>query len=91
MKLDTKTIIDIEQDPGLHRKPNIFKPKKLQINIPKFHWTKDKPDSRDYKYIPTLAKTDSIVDLRQYCSPIEDQGNLGSCTGQAIRSERAHV
>jgi hypothetical protein len=22
-----------------------------------------------------------IVDLRQYCSAIEDQGQLGSCTG----------
>ena len=84
MKLDTKTIIDIAQDPGLHRKPNIFKPKKLPINIPKFHWKADKPDSRDYKYIPTLVKTENIVDLRQYCSPIEDQGFLGSCTGQAI-------
>jgi len=30
------------------------------------------------------AKTlPAIVDLRQYCSPVEDQGNLGSCTANA--------
>ena len=84
MKQDSRTVIDIDQDPGLHRKPTVFTPKKFPISIPKFHWKVDKPDSRDYKYIPTLAKTDKIVDLREYCSPIEDQGNLGSCTGQAI-------
>jgi len=30
--------------------------------------------------LPTLAGS---VDLRAWCSPIEDQGNLGSCTAQA--------
>ncbi len=28
-------------------------------------------------------KTPSSVDLRQWCSPVEDQGELGSCTAQA--------
>jgi C1A family cysteine protease len=35
--------------------------------------------------IPKLqsAKLDPQVDLRDYCTPIEDQENLGSCTAQA--------
>lgn len=51
----------------------------------KYQWTPDLPDSRDHIYqlapIPQLA---SSIDLRQYCSAIEDQGQLGSCTGNAI-------
>ena len=84
MKQDTRTIINIDDDPGLHRRPIVFTPGKLPISIPKYHYVKDKPDSRDYLYQPTLTITPTVVDLRQYCSPIEDQGNLGSCTGNAI-------
>ena len=29
-------------------------------------------------------KKENIVDLREYCTKIENQGNLGSCTSQAI-------
>ena len=50
----------------------------------KYHWLRDKPDSRDHLYTPTIAKLPASVDLRLTCSPIEDQGNLGSCTGNAI-------
>jgi C1A family cysteine protease len=57
----------------------------LQDNsLPLFHWTRDIPDSRDYRYKNTAAKIGDRVDLRSLCTPIEDQGNLGSCTGQAI-------
>jgi C1A family cysteine protease len=31
----------------------------------------------------TASKLPASVDLRQWCSPIEDQGDLGSCTAQA--------
>lgn len=31
----------------------------------------------------TATKLPASVDLRQWCSPVEDQGNLGSCTAQA--------
>jgi len=31
----------------------------------------------------TASKLLASVDLREWCSPIEDQGNLGSCTAQA--------
>lgn len=84
MNQDPKTIIDISRDPGLHRIPVEHKPAKLPISIPKFHWVKDKLDTRDYIYKPTVAKTPAIVDLREFATPVEDQGYLGSCTGNAI-------
>lgn len=85
MKQDKRTIIDITQDPGLHRNPvrSVVKINK-SIRIPKFHWVPDKIDIRDYKYTVSNKVQNDIVDLRNYCSLIEDQGNLGSCTGQAI-------
>lgn len=53
--------------------------------IAKYHWTRDVPDSRDHPFVPrTLVKTPNLVDLRVNCSPVENQGNLGSCTGNAI-------
>lgn len=86
MKLNPKTVIDIDQDPGLHRRPIVqeIKPVNPSILIPTFHWVKDKPDSRDYKYQVTNRRQRDIVDLRPFCSLIENQGNLGSCTGQAV-------
>ena len=85
MKQDSNTIIDIELDPGLHRKP--FPPirkVKPPFDIPKYHWVKDKIDTRDHPYQLTNTSQSNVVDLRQYCSSIEDQGKLGSCTGNAI-------
>ena len=84
MKQDIKTIIDIEQDPGLHRRPIVQKITKTLFSIPKYHWVKDKVDTRDHPYQLTNKTQSNIVDLRQYCSLIENQGNLGSCTGNAI-------
>ena len=84
MKQDPKSIIDIEQDPGLHRRPLVQKIIKPLFTIPKYHWVKDKVDKRDHIYQLTNTEQSNIVDLRQYCSSIEDQGNLGSCTGNAI-------
>jgi C1A family cysteine protease len=59
-------------------------------------WVPDLPDYRDLtadskQIAPLLAKTSvaneaalpTTTDLRPWCSPIEDQGNLGSCTAQA--------
>ena len=84
MKQDIKTIIDIEQDPGLHRKPIVQKIIKSLFSIPKYHWVRDKIDTRDHPYQLTKIAQPNTVDLRQYCSLIENQGNLGSCTGNAI-------
>lgn len=62
-------------------------------------WMPDFPDFRDYTAAhasvePLVAQTQvpkalkagglpASVDLRQWCSPIEDQGALGSCTANA--------
>jgi C1A family cysteine protease len=59
-------------------------------------WLPDYPDFRDYtenteevkKVLePTgllkAKKLPASVDLREWCSPVEDQGSLGSCTAQA--------
>lgn len=62
-------------------------------------WIPDLPDFRDYTtdksdigdILTKIGITESItnktipkkIDLRQYFSPIEDQGNIGSCTAHA--------
>ena len=51
----------------------------------KYYWIPDVPDMRDHMMsvaAPTTLPTK--VDLRHLCSPIENQGQLGSCTGNAI-------
>lgn len=52
-----------------------------------YGWVPDLPDHRDTLYgavrrVP--AKLPPSVDLRPQCSPVEDQGDLGSCTGNSI-------
>jgi len=56
-------------------------------------WLRDWPDHRDYtpetpeiKAILSkvkLAHSECLSDLRPWCSPIEDQGDIGSCTAHA--------
>lgn len=53
----------------------------------RYGWVPDFPDQRDYSYRalrPVARELPPIVDLRPQCSPIEDQGNLGSCTANAL-------
>lgn len=47
-------------------------------------WKREPADSRDRLYAPKAIILPKVVDLRPYCSPVEDQGQLGSCTGNAI-------
>ena len=43
---------------------------------------KDAFDGRDYKFsAPAYVANPDSVDLRDQCSPVRDQGNLGSCVG----------
>jgi len=51
-----------------------------------YGWIPDIPDQRDYLYsaIKPRIKLHKKVDLRQYCSVVEDQGRLGSCTANAL-------
>lgn len=51
------------------------------------NWIPDQPDARDKLAHETFAMASVLpakVDLTSYCSPVEDQGQLGSCTGNAI-------
>ena len=51
-----------------------------------YGWRPDIPDHRDYKYakIAPPKIIPAKVDLRKICSPVEDQGQLGSCVGNAV-------
>jgi C1A family cysteine protease len=52
-----------------------------------YGWLPDLPDYRDYCYsaiAPKIRKLPAQVDLRSKCSAIEDQGELGSCTANAL-------
>jgi C1A family cysteine protease len=44
----------------------------------------DLPDHRDRIFKPAAVPPDTPVDLRQWCAPVMDQGELGSCTAHGI-------
>jgi C1A family cysteine protease len=50
----------------------------------KYNVRQDPSDWRDLPYSYSREPLRDIVDLRNYCSKVESQGHLGSCTGQAI-------
>ncbi len=55
--------------------------------IKKFGWVPDLPDARDHVYsapIPLLGAMPPKADLRSACPPVLNQGQLGSCTANAI-------
>lgn len=62
----------------------------MNLRLPlscKFGWLPDVPDHRDIPFRAIFrvpAKAPSRADLRQYCSPVEQQGKLGSCTANAL-------
>jgi C1A family cysteine protease len=52
-----------------------------------FGWVPDLPDNRDHIYsapLEWLAKLPPKIDLRSKCPSVYDQGQLGSCTANAI-------
>jgi C1A family cysteine protease len=52
----------------------------------RYGWRPDLPDAHD-RYalrVEALMALPPLVDLRSFCPPVYDQGNLGSCTGNAI-------
>ena len=54
---------------------------------PGYGWVPDLPDHRDILYSavrPVPAALPPLVDLRPHCPPVENQGDLGSCTGNAL-------
>jgi len=55
--------------------------------IKKFGWVPDIPDPRDFMYAAppqVLQHLPASVDLRPGCPTVYDQGDLGSCTANAI-------
>lgn len=42
------------------------------------------PSPKDYKAVPNLTSLPQVVDLREHCSPVEDQGQIGSCVACAV-------
>ena len=52
-----------------------------------YGWVPDRPDYRDKLYSTIAAPPRTLprkVDLSAGCSPVEDQGQLGSCTANAL-------
>src|SRR4029079_3357244 len=52
-----------------------------------YGWVPDIPDQRDIMYSApphVLSTMPPSVDLRSKCPPVYDQGQLGSCTANAI-------
>lgn len=58
----------------------------ISIMKRKYGWIKDKEDARDFLFVDIQKKIilPKKVDLRTDCSPIENQGALGSCTANAL-------
>ena len=55
--------------------------------IARYGWIRDLPDLRDHLYATSpefLVQLPSNIDLRSQCPAVYDQGQLGSCTANAI-------
>src|SRR5690242_18662773 len=58
-----------------------------QRKIAGFGWSPDLPDQRDHLFSAPLLKLGPLpakVDLRKQCPKVYDQGQIGSCTANAI-------
>ncbi len=66
---------------------NLFIKSKPQSKLKNFGWKRDLPDHRDFKFkINVPHELPPKIDLRLQCPPVYNQGNLGSCTANAIGS-----
>ena len=86
MPVQNKQIIDANSDPSISKiAPSNYNPPVSPMRIPKYHWARQPVDTRDIPLdLPPISTPPSVIDLRAYCSPVDDQGQLGSCTGNAI-------
>ena len=56
-------------------------------NVSRYGWIPDIPDQRDHLFAappPVLTALPPSADLRADCPPVYDQGQIGSCTANAI-------
>jgi C1A family cysteine protease len=59
----------------------------MSYQVAHYGWLPDLPDQRDHLYaapVEMLGVLPVRVDLRPHCPPVYDQGQLGSCTANAI-------
>jgi len=59
----------------------------MSFKVSRYGWLPDLPDHRDQLYAAPVEVAGAIpakVDLRAQCPPVYDQGQLGSCTANAI-------
>jgi C1A family cysteine protease len=59
----------------------------MSYKISRYGWLPDLPDQRDHFYaapVERAAVLPASTDLRSQCPPVYDQGQLGSCTANAI-------
>ncbi|MFZ1081298.1 MAG: C1 family peptidase [Candidatus Kryptoniota bacterium] len=58
-----------------------------KLGKPGYGWLADLPDHRDLLFDqirPAIAALPPSIDLRPTCPPVENQGQLGSCTANAL-------
>lgn len=60
---------------------NYFFPPKLKR---RYNWIRDTVDTRDVKFKYKVTRLPQAADLRPKCPPVVDQGQLGSCTANAL-------
>lgn len=59
----------------------------MALNQVRFGWNPDLPDHRDFMYAaptPVMRTIPPSADLTRQCPDVYDQGQLGSCTANAI-------
>src|SRR5437016_5991176 len=72
--------------PSSRRPPASASPARTR-KIKRYGWIPDIPDQRDYLYAAPPAFLRALparIDLRKQCPPVYDQGQLGSCTANAV-------
>jgi len=63
----------------------------MTLKIKTYGWKPDLPDHRDYRFKLVRLALPKHIDLRKYCPPVLDQGELGSCTANAIANHHRFV
>lgn len=59
----------------------------MAYTVKRYGWIPDVPDQRDHLYAAPIARLRAFppkTDLRRQCPAVYDQGELGSCTGNAV-------
>lgn len=57
----------------------------------RYTWKPDVPDQRDHLFAPTAQTLPASIDLRTTCPPVVDQGQLGSCTANALAGALGYI